>query len=470
MHPMLMSYFDLGVSYGLGDSVLKEDRQIDAHGGLVGFSPAIGHGAVATVSDSELRIWREEAGRQAHRTVMEIGRVGSRGEFDAELEQLVRTQPIERCTLRVYPVGIASLVMSFYPLTDTRFLRGLLACFEYAGYRPPVARAMHCVAVKLVAGVVENVASMASPLTKLTSRDLPPVDSWLEEDYLYEEQLLFPSFTKVLVCTEAADADALKPALTALEPLVEDRPIVKFEDHGQLHCGWAVCAVVAKRVATPQDPGEDDPKDQVRRMLGCVELAQVHYGVCDAFERLFLDEIDEQVGGYLRRTTGGRSPDDLNRLRNLALAVVSLTAFSRVTETDEDQRYFDWFEGASQIQQKRDFIRDSAEMLYAVSEAETQSNRSRREAILSGIVLLLTTATLLSVGADMYDFVREQEPLIADRSQRLLIVVQALVALGAVVLLLVYLVSRPHPIRSWRARRAEPDWRAFDDPARVPPR
>jgi hypothetical protein len=108
-------------------------------------------------------------------------------------------------------------------------------------------------------------------------------------------------------------------------------------------------------------------------MLACIQIAQVHLGTCVAFERLFRDEIDKQVGGYLRQSRGARDPDDLNRLRNLALAVVSLTESSVVTETEEDRRYFAAFEEVANTDKKRHFISTAADMVYSVADAETQS-------------------------------------------------------------------------------------------------
>ena len=473
MFPVLLSYFDLGVSYALSDRVFPAAEVAAAEIGMVGLQPALGQGIAAAAPDGVVRTWTEHAALQAHRDVMETGRRGDRDVFDAELEQLIRTHEVRRCRLTIYAVGTVLVELWFAPDVPQQFLRGLLRCFEYAGYKPEVAHALHEVAVRRIAQSLDA-GTMASPLTALTRRELPPIDvdpSEQEPDGGdYREQLLLPSFTNVLVCTEPRDAEALEAALQALDPDTEpdDRETVTFEFHGRLVCGWAVNAVVARRIITPDDPGDDEAEDQVKRMLACIEIAHVFYGTCEAFERLFMGETHQQVDGYLRNTTGGRRPDDLNRLRTLALAIISLTRFSSVTETQEDQAYFAWFEEQSQLQVKRDFIREAADMLYNVSEAETQSTRGRREVALNTIVLLLTSATLLSVSADLYNFVRDQEPLIGERVDRFQVVLESVLALVLVVVVTIFLLSRPKPLRLRRAPRDEPGWEGLLDPTKPP--
>jgi hypothetical protein len=461
VYTVLLSYFDLGVSYGLSDRVVAEDQRRGGEIGMVGLDPPVGHGVLAEVPRAVVDAWREEAARQAHRKVMETGRTGDHERFDADLAALARSHPIARCQLIVYAVGTVLVELWLESGTPQKFEAGLAACFEFAAYRPPIARALHSVAVGRVAEAFER-GAMASPLTTLTRRDLAassPDPSERDEDGSpYVEQLLMRSFTTLVVCTEPGRLEA---TLERVEP--DSGPVLDFEYHGRIHCGWAVTGIVAKRAATPDEPGDDAAEDQIKRMLECVRVAHLYYGICEAFERLFLGEIDVQVDGYLRRTAGGRSPDELNRLRNLALAIVSLTRFGSVTETQEDQRYFTWFEGESDLQAKRDFIREAAEMLYNVSEAENQSIRTRREITLNVIVVLLTLATLLSVSADLYAFVRDEEPLIGQRVDRVEVVLESLTLLAIVAAITTYVLMRPR-----RIIQRDAEWEGLTDPTRPP--
>jgi hypothetical protein len=473
MYTVLLSYFDLGVSFGLGDRVFPEKAVRGAEIGMVGLDPPVGHGVRAVVPHTVVEEWRAEAARQARRDVMETGRTGDRETFDAEMAELARSHPIRRCELIVYAVGTVLVELWLDPGVPERYDAGLAACFEFAGYRPGIARALHAVAVERVAQVL-NAETMGSPLTTLTSRELASVSKDEDEPDAdgkpYEEQMLMRSFTTLLVCTEPEDFATLDETLERFEPDADERPEVAFEYHGTILCGWALTALVAKRAATPEDPGEDPAEEQIKRMLECVRVAHLFYGTCEAFEQLFLGEIDEQVGGYLRHATAGRPPDDLNRLRNLALAIVSLTRFANVTETKEDQRYFAWFEGEAQLQAKREFIRDAADMLYNVSDAEEQATRSRREITLNVIVVLLTSVTLLSVSADLYAFVREEGSLIGERPDRVEVVLESLLLLALIAAITVYVLLRPRPIRRRHERRRRPKWEGLSDPTQRPPK
>jgi hypothetical protein len=193
-------------------------------------------------------------------------------------------------------------------------------------------------------------------------------------------------------------------------------------------------------------------------MLMCIQIAQVHLGTCVAFDGLFRDEIDEQVGGYLRKTRGGRDPEDLNRLRNLALAVVSLTESSVVTETEEDRKYFAAFEQVANTEKRRQFISTAADMVYSVADAEIQRVNTRRQNLFSAIAVLLTSLTLLTVSADVYDFVRAEQSLVEDRGDRVRLAMEFVLALCLLVVVVWYLVSAPRGHRrSARPRRAPRD-------------
>jgi hypothetical protein len=122
----------------------------------------------------------------------------------------------------------------------------------------------------------------------------------------------------LIIATEEDDHEA---ELIDLMDMEDSQPI-DFEYHGRLYYSWPARVVVAKDLrdwkAKPQ--GEQwPPEGQVARMLLCIQIAHVFFGTLEAFRRLFLSEIAEQVGGYVRKYSGGREPQELNRLRTLAL-------------------------------------------------------------------------------------------------------------------------------------------------------
>lgn len=109
MQLALLSYFDIGVSYGLSDSVFKLAVREDPRLGIVGLTPAIGHGVVADLRETHpaiLNTWRSEATSQVDRSVMELDPTEPRDQFYRELKELLRTHPITCCRLTIFAIGI----------------------------------------------------------------------------------------------------------------------------------------------------------------------------------------------------------------------------------------------------------------------------------------------------------------------------------------------------------------------------
>lgn len=247
----------------------------------------------------------------------------------------------------------------------------------------------------------------------------------------------------MLICVDAGDheiADRAARLFDLGEPTPDE--VVNFEFHGSLRFGWATCLVRARGLQQwtgETETGQETPEQAVGRMLACIDIAHTFLGACEAFTSLFIAEMHAQVGGYAKAAPGGRRSQDLNRLRTLALALVSLTNFDLVTPTEEDQQYFRLFEKAANIGKKQSFIQDACEILYNVQEAEFQWQQDRRDRVLAYFLAGLTSLTLVSVMSDSYNFLGGQNTtLIPSRSERL----ELLVAIGALGILLILLFIR----------------------------
>jgi hypothetical protein len=154
------------------------------------------------------------------------------------------------------------------------------------------------------------------------------------------------------------------------------------------------------------------------------------------------------LSGYVGGTTAGRTPQALNRLRTLALAVVNLTDFDQVAEADEDRAYFSRFSADAGIERKQRTIQEATETLYNVQVADLQRDDAKRQWTLSVIVGLLTSLTLISVTADAYDFLRQEDPLIESQTSRGMILVVELLLIVAILGALVTLAIRARQRRS----------------------
>lgn len=451
MRPALVSYFDLGVSFGLGDRVFDPEYVAPiADLGMVGLVNPLGAGLrldLVASSPQAVAGWRAAASAQVSRPEMETGwseSLGiSRAAFDDELRRHVNADAIHRCEMTIYSIGTVYLYLEFDAGVDPQYVAGLLACFEFAAYTPTISAALFEIAYGHAASAV---GQRQRGLVELSRR----TPSTLRRDARgYEESELMRSFTALLLCIDDEDASQVADLAAEWQAAGADDTI-DFEYHGKLHFGWAACLLEPRHYRSTAPAGQQEtPREQIGRMLTCVEIAHVFLGTCEAYTRLFQDEIQQQVGGYVDEAVAGRDPEELNRLRTLALAVVNLTQFNLVAQAEEDRAYFNRFAAASNIDMHHKLIQDACEMLHNVQVAERQHQDTRRQNLLNSIVLLLTSLTLVSVTADAYNFVREEQPLIADRLSRVQVLAEFVLALALLIIFVIY-VSRPKHKRQRR--------------------
>lgn len=428
MRMSIIGTFDVGCSYGLGDdSFLPEHRNPDPDIGWVGVNNPFGNGTTLDLNGAGQDVvdgWRRLSVEELLRPVTETGwhpKLGvERDEFRARIQQLIEEVVVTRCAVTVFSIGTAFLWLeTSHDDVDIDLVAGMLNCWEFAAYRPEVALQVLAATKEHLRGAVDASRQDFAVLTRRAG----PVTRQSEGR---NESTLFRAFTTVVaVAQESAGEEGRLLRALGIDP--DDG--IKFDYHGTLFYSWAAC------VLRPR--GEDDPQRELQRLWECIRIAHVFQGALQAFLRIFDEEINSQVERYVDAKVKLRDLDELNRLRTVALAVVTLTNVERVTEADEDRDYFKRFRESAQLERSQQLLQESVTVLYEVQAAETQEVRARRESSLNAVVVVLAFLTVISVTADAYNFVREEEVLLAPQSVRFHILIYSVVLLTVLATLVV---------------------------------
>lgn len=426
MEYSLQACFDLGVSYGLDDKVfVKSTGHVNAPDILqIGIRNPLGLGIRYRVDEHNPEViaeWRQYARSKVDVPEMELGYDDSlRGdpttdvEFEAfkqELRNVIEVHPIALCELAIYAIGVVFMRLDFSSGIPVHLLQGVSHCFEYAAYLVPISTALLDVAKRAADMALERRPrkwgrrDVRVGIQGLSKRPDPEIQ---EDERGTRESRLFTGFTHVAMCVD--QGDDVEAIQRQIQPVNEDTNApdsqrLVFEYHGKMHFNWAGCVLEPKSF---NDPAES-PKQQIQRMLLCIQIAHTLQAACNAFERLFFYETIDQADGYIKGQQGGRSHVELNRLRTLALAVISLANFTPIAAAEEDQAYFNAYDKNAKLKEIHELILQRSDILLNVQTAEAEEEKTQREQYLNTAVLMLTGFTLLSVLADTYGFLRGEE-------------------------------------------------------------
>jgi hypothetical protein len=423
--------FDLDSSSGLNDTAfLPEFRRPIPDIGMVGIVNPLGQGSALDLRDSPLlHDWRAAAVAQIARPEMELNR---QADSLRELAEVIAHHEVTHVELTVYALGTVYLRFELGPGIRSSLAPDVLRCFEYAAYRLDISTALH-EAAKRHADRIR--AERHNRLGHLTRRPQPDPRT---DGADYQESNLIAAFTALYRCVDEDDLPQREKILrdTGMSTAVP----IEFEYHGTLYYDWAACLLWPR--GEPTAPVDEE----FARMLECIRIAHTSLGICDALLSLTQGETNAQVLSYASAKQSGRSAEELNQLRTFALAVVNLTRVIRVTQTAEDRKYFDSFAGDAHLDRMQQSIIDTVEVLFNVQNAAAEVAQARRESRLNSVVIVIASLTLVSVSVDAYNFVREDQTLIAD-------VIQRALALGQFVLGLCLLVAVVLLIGARRERR-----------------
>jgi hypothetical protein len=426
MELSLQTYFDLGVSYGLGDSAFAplQDLQGQTVPDIlgIGISNPLGLGRTGELTDTTVSLWRQASVDKVDAPDMELGYEGATAEFPdapvtfevykSSLKSLIASHAIKTRQITIYAIGVGFLRLDFEAGISLPLANGLRRCFEFAGYSERVSEAILKDAHAFANQCLKRARSgwwrgktSATNIATLSRRPPPEVQT---DDKGYRELRLFPGFTCIALCTDPADdVEAIKQRLLpkasdGSPPAVE---VLEFEYHGLIHFNWGVCFVQPRNFDKPDEP----PERQMRRMLMCIQIAHTFQAAGEAFNNLFVHETRVDAEGFIRGEAGGLDYIQLNRLRTLALAVIGLTKFKGVTQTEEDQAYFTAYDRNAQLDELHARILANGEVLATVQKGEAELEQERRDDWLNTAVIFLTGFTMLTVLKDIYEFLKSED-------------------------------------------------------------
>jgi hypothetical protein len=430
MELSLQTYFDLGVSYGLGDSAFepiqdgqRDPKVPDIRG--IGISNPLGLGRVSQLNNATRMLWRRVSVDKVDVKEMELGFEGSTPEFPdapatfeeykSSLKSLIETHDFTTCEITVYGIGIGFLRVDFKAGVPLPLANGLRRCFEYAAYSEKVSNAILKEAQDLTQECLPPrgwwqrflswFKSSGTNIAALSKRPPPEVQT---DEHDYSESRLFTGFTCVALCTDESDnIEAIKERLWAKKSDGSMGPVQEFDFgyHGVIYFSWDVCFVKPKDYSKKDEP----PEKQIRRMLLCIQIAHTFQGALVAFDKLFENEARVDAEGFIRGEPGGLKYIQINRLRALVLAVIGLTKFKSVTETAEDQEYFAAYDKYAKLEDFHKHILANSEVLSTVQKGESELEQERRDDWLNTAVLFLTGFTMLTVLKDIFEFLKSED-------------------------------------------------------------
>jgi hypothetical protein len=433
MRAGLAGCFDIGYSYGVTDRVFQPGKlgaSIDIS--MVGIDNPFGRGVTLELPPELIEDWRREASRQLDRPELEPGWDEDwtdlpKEAFDAVVRGVLARCPVV-CRVTLYAIGIGYLRFELQQTMAPRVVEGVLTCFEYAAYKPAIATAILARSREYVDACLSGKHDQFRYLTGRPDAKLKT------DDKGYQEISVFTAFTGIVrfIGEETDDDRALLRELI----IGADAEQIPFEYHGTLAYTWAFCMVTPR--ARPEQPIDEE----MARIEECFRIAHLSVAACEAFLLMFEDEISKQVESLIVGARGGRGAEALNKLRALALAVVSMTNLARVTQSEEDRSYFDKFTTSAGLDSIQQRLTNSVEVLFSVQGAKAQHDQVRRESLLNGVVVLLASLTLVSVSVDAYGFLGGGSPLVDDRVRRVQLLIEFVLGLTIVVTLLLWLVIR----------------------------
>jgi hypothetical protein len=408
MKLIIGGYFDAGFSIGIDDYLFKDGEKVEEICRITGYPITLnsppdtysysdeesremayqtddseGHIGISVPVGSGLRISFEGTGllRQLHTEALEAA---SNKKFMGEyyndppgniveiIGQFQRENDFIKAPVNLFGLGIGYLHFETGELSEELrpYALWIYRCYEYATYGTYSSGKFRESFKKLVIEIYMHFSGKDN-IQEITRRKIPC-------DF-------FPGYQVILLCASADDG---KVAAKVLEDgWVEDPPLRM--DDGVISLGWAAAIV------------QPTNADYYSRIFYLLKMAQVFYGICDGFERLFAHHISESVRQNLTDSSTQYDAVSLNRLRTIAHTVAEFTRFRALTQNISDLLLLNKFDELGNFSAKNEHLTEVCEIFTNIQNEVIEQKQARRDKRLNVYAMALTALTVVSVTADM---------------------------------------------------------------------
>ncbi len=341
--------------------------------GHIGISVPVGAGLRVSLNGSDLLAQLHREALEAASNPRFMGEYYT--EFPEDITGIIKgfqdNDHFSAAVMQLFGLGIGYLHLETGNLTARSALHALwiYRCYEYAAYGTFSEGKFREAFRELVLKIYRDF-SESDNIHAITRRKIPG-------DF-------FPGFQVIL---SSAVEQEYRQALDILEGYDDLTPL-KMDD-GIISLGWAAAVV------QPTNP------EYSARILYLLKMAQVYYGICDGFERLFAHHISESVRQNLTGSATVYDAIALNRLRTIAHTVAEFTRFRALTQNISDLKLLGHFDQLGDFSAKIDHLVAVCEIFTNIQNEFLQQKQARRDKRLNIYAMALTALTIVSVAADM---------------------------------------------------------------------
>ncbi|OPZ98815.1 MAG: hypothetical protein BWY72_00646 [Bacteroidetes bacterium ADurb.Bin416] len=194
----------------------------------------------------------------------------------------------------------------------------------------------------------------------------------------------FPGYQLLLLCSQPGDLAVAEEVLSDYDELSD----VVLDD-GLVKLGWAAAIL------------QPTNKDYVSRIVYLLKMAQVFYGICDSFEKLFAYHLSASIQSALSKNDQFEDTTALNKLRTIAHTVTEFTRFDALTQNISDLKLLRRFDELGNMTTKIEHVSSACETFITIQNDVLEHEQANRDKRLNMYAMALTALTVISVMADL---------------------------------------------------------------------